>query len=72
MTIYIAYCHDRHSDPELFGFFREDDAIKRARQYMNDTVAHPERLIEETVEGIFHIFYGEEEDEAFVMAVEVN
>jgi len=72
MIIWIAYCEDRHIDPEMFGFRDRDKAIEKAREYMRDHVAYPAELQEEEIDGVWYMNYAEESDHAFVNAVNIN
>jgi hypothetical protein len=73
LKVYIAYCHDRHIDPDIEIFTDKDNAISFAREYMRHHVAYPEDLREEKLEGYdLYIAYAEEEDHAFVVERDVN
>ena len=66
-TCYVAYCNDRHIDPEIAVFMDLDSAIIWASEWMRKCVAHPENLREEKVEGfLYWLSYSEESDHAFV------
>jgi hypothetical protein len=73
MTVYVAYLHDRHIDPEIRVFADRDTAIQATRQWMNEMMAHPEQIVEERVEGYELLLrYAGESDHAFVVTREVE
>ena len=73
MTLYVAYCHDRHLDPVVRVFSTLATAIDYARDYMESHVAFPEDLKEGDLDGyLFWIGYMDEEDEAWVKAVTLD
>lgn len=73
MKLYVVYCHDRHCDPEVRVFSEHAKAVKFAWSYMRSSVAHPELLYDDPVEGYsLNLRYAEESDCAFVQAVTLD
>jgi hypothetical protein len=70
-TLFVAYCHDRHLDPEIRVFTTLVPAMKWAKAYMTDHVAHPEHLTESTYGDddttTYRIQYELESDHALVV-----
>lgn len=68
MNLFITYCHDRHIDPDVQVFTDKQRAIDYAWEYMTNSVAHPDGLVESPTDGyVLYIAYAEEEDHAFVV-----
>lgn len=72
IQIWIALCHDRHLDPDVEVFQEKQDAVSHARKYMNEHIAHPDRLYEEDIGGQFWIMYELESDYATVFEKTLN
>lgn len=69
--MWLAYCEDRHIDPETFLFKDRNKAINFIREWMKDHVAHPEYLEEEENGEEFRITYLES-DFATVTFIEIE
>jgi hypothetical protein len=78
MKLYVAYCHDRHVEPEVRVFTDRTTAIEYAKQFMHWSMAHPEGIVAgdedgHPIEGYEAYFsYKYESDHAFVVAVELD
>jgi len=68
MDVYIAYCHDRHTDPVVRVFSQCDDACHFARSFMRENMAHQEGIREHKPIGYeLYLSYEYESDNAFVV-----
>jgi len=73
MKVYIAYCNDRHTDPEIKLFKDPENAIAHVKTFMEEHVAHPEGIEEKTIDGyLFFLGYQFESDHAFVLEEELH
>lgn len=73
MKIYVAYCHDRHVDPVIATFTTPEAACDFAREFMQENMANPKGITEETVEGhVLYLRYEYESDHAFVVETELD
>ena len=69
-TVYIAYLSDRHVDPEIEVYRSGENAIERAKEFMQENMAHPERIkdLTEELEYYYEIYLGYTEcDHAYVV-----
>ena len=66
---FVAYCHDRHTDPELRLFLAIDEAQKWAWNYMKDHVTHLDALKEINDKHGYRIEYELESDHAFIVEI---
>lgn len=71
LKIYIAFCQDRHLDPEIKAFRLRGDAIIFAQEYMVSHVGYPDDLHYEDTGILYCINYGDEEDHAYVFESEL-
>lgn len=73
MTLYVAYCHDRHIDPVIEVFTDREAACRFARDFMQSHMAHAEGIKEERVAGhVLFLRYTYESDHAFVRKVKLD
>lgn len=73
MKVYVAYCNDRHTDPEIKVFKDREEAIAHVKTFMEEHVVHPEGIEERKVEGyLLFLGYQFESDHAFVLEEELH
>lgn len=70
--VYIAVMQDRHIDLEIEVFDYREAAIKWARKYMKEHVAHPEGLEENDNGNRWKITYKYESDYAYVIQADYH
>ena len=69
MEVYVAYCHDRHTDPVVRVFSGQRQACDFIRLFMHETMAYPEGIREaKSAPGyVRYLSYDYEADHAFVV-----
>lgn len=73
MKIYVAYCHDRHEDPDITAHATQEEALDYAEEYLREQVAHPLELTswEDVGDGRWEMRYNVERDHAIVQECEL-
>lgn len=72
MSVYVAFCYDRHRDPVIRVFDDRERANAFARGFMEDNMAHSQHITHEMHDGLYRGNYELEEDRAYVEAAELN
>ena len=68
MEVYVAYCHDRHTDPVVRVFSGQRQACDFVRLFMHENIAHRHGIREATAPGyVLYLSYDYETDHAFVV-----
>lgn len=76
MKLYVVMMVDRHVDPDCEVFVKKEDALARAREFIEQIAHHPEILEppQDPPPGdwLFYQRYGEEDDRVWVVEKEVE
>ena len=68
MNVYVAYCSNRHCDPEVNCFMYLPDAREYCHKFMAENCAHLDMIRSVDVQDFeLWLQYGEEADHAFVV-----
>lgn len=70
-TVYVAYCEDRHIDPVIKVFRDYEKAVLWVNEWMEQHVAHPDKLTKEDTDFAYCLSCGEESDQAFIAEVDL-
>jgi hypothetical protein len=73
MIIYIAFCNDRHTDPEIVAFRKSEDAIKYAKNFIDENKSDG-AIVEEGCEQcyLYSADYSCEGDYVYAFASELQ